>query len=480
MPLTVRHRGALPLALALALALALLGGCAATPPAPPATLGPAPSAFRHAPAEALPVPLPAGDWWAPFGDPVLDALIARAQRDNPSIEVAAARLAQMRAALQATDAARAPQVGLSADATRQTGPLVNAAGSSGTLLRAGVTVGYEADLFGRASLASEAARRDADQSEAAARAVRLLVQTDVAQAYLRLRGIDQERALARRLVQAQADTLALVTQRFQAGSVAEVDLARARTEWLGARADLVTLDRQRMLLDHALALLLGEPASGFDLADDPGWTGHWPAVPPGIPSSVLARRPDLQAAQQALRAAEARHGLAHAADLPSLLLTVAGGQASPTLGSLLQASMRAWSLGAVLNLPLFDGGRRAAEQGRAAAEVAAQQGDYRGKVLLAFKEVDDQLAVLQGLREERALQVQVHDAAERASVLAERRYRSGLASQLDWLQARRTEARASRRLVQIDSAIGLETVGLIKALGGGWGEAPGPVAARGF
>lgn len=473
MPMSLRLRSVVPAM------LGLLVGCAASPPVAPPSPTPAPASFRHAPRDVAPEPAAGAGWWTVFADPVLDDLVARAGRGNPSIEVAGARLTQMRAALQGADAARAPQVGLTADATRQGGPLVNAAGSSGTLLRAGLGLSYEVDLFGRLSHASEAARGDAAQSEAMSRTIRLLVQADVCQAYLRLRGLDQERSLARALVAAQADTLALVEQRFRTGSVAEIDVARARTEWLSARTEQAALDRQRTLLDHALALLLGEPASGFDLPEDPGWAAHRPQVPPGIPSTVLARRPDIQAAQHALRAAQARQGLAHATDLPSLLLTTAGGQASPTLGSLLQASMRAWSLGAVLNLPLFDGGRRAAEQGRATAEVAAQQGEYRGKVLLALKEVEDQLVTLQSLREEATLQREVLDAAMRATALAERRYRSGLASQLEWLQARRTEARTQRRLVQLQSAQGLETVGLIKALGGGWGETLDVTAAAG-
>lgn len=471
MPLARRH------GFAWVLVLAVSSGCTTPPPMPHAGTGPEATAFRHAPTHAVATSSVEGEWWRPFGDPVLDALMVRAERGNASIEVATARRMQMRAALHAADAARAPQVGLAVDAARQAGPLVNAAGASGTLLRIGVTVAYEADLSGRVDLAAEAARRDAAQSEATARTVRLLVQADVAQAYLRLRGIDQERALLRVLEQSQSETLALLGQRLQAGSVAELDVARARTEWLGARAEAVLLDRQRLLVEHALALLLGEPASGFALVDDPAWSGRWPEVPPGIPSTVLARRPDVQAARQALRAAEARLGLAHAIDLPSLLLTTTGGQASPTLGALLQASMRAWSLGALVSLPLFDGGRRAAEQERAAADLAAQRGEYRGKVLLAFKEVDDQLATLQGLREEVALQAQLRDAAERASSLAERRYRSGLASQLDWLQARRTETRTQRRLVQLGAAIGIETIGLVKALGGGWGDGPAPAPA---
>ena len=289
-----------PSAWALALAVAALGGCSTTP-LPPTTPLPALAAFRASAATpASPDTAAAawpGDWWTAFQDPTLSALVQRALASNTQLDVAAARLAQARAHVQGAAADRLPQLQAGAAATRQGGPLINAAGSSGTLLQAGLSAQADADLFGRLRQAHSAAGHRAAEQEALLRAMQLLVQTDVAQHYLRLRSLDAERALARQAWQSQQDTLTLVDQRWKNGSVTELDLERARTDTLGAEAEVLALERERQQAVHTLALLLGEPASRFDLPQDSHWQGRWPQVPAGIPSEVLARRPDVQAAQ---------------------------------------------------------------------------------------------------------------------------------------------------------------------------------------
>jgi multidrug efflux system outer membrane protein len=247
-------------------------------------------------------------------------------------------------------------------------------------------------------------------------------------------------------------------------------VVRVQAEVAATEADALALDRARAQLEHALAVLVGAPASGFALADT-AWTAGLPVIPPGVPGTVLARRPDVAAAQASLLAAQARVGVAQAAWFPAVTLTGSGGFASPELGDLFKWSARAWGVGALLSLPLFDGGRRDAAVQSAQGRLDEQLAAYRGQVLEAFREVEDQLAGLRLLDEQAQAQARAVEAARRASAISETRYRSGLVSQLELLDARRSELRNRRQALQVRSAQYQATVGLIRALGGGW-EAP--------
>jgi multidrug efflux system outer membrane protein len=193
-----------------------------------------------------------------------------------------------------------------------------------------------------------------------------------------------------------------------------------------------------------------------------------PRIPAGVPSSVLARRPDVSAAQSSLLAAQARVGVARAAWFPNLSLTADGGFASPELGDLFKWSARAWSVGALLSLPLFDGGRREAGIQGAQARLDEALAGYRGQVLTAFKDVEDQLSSLRLLQEQAQTQDRAVSFARRATVLSESRYRHGLDSQLELLDARRSELRNRRQALQVRASQYQATVALIRALGGGW------------
>ena len=218
-------------------------------------------------------------------------------------------------------------------------------------------------------------------------------------------------------------------------------------------------------------MLVGESASDFALpvAD---WTTRLPTIPAGVPGTVLARRPDVSAAQSSLLAAQARVGVAQAAWFPSLSLTGAGGYASPELGDLFRWSARAWSVGALLSLPIFDGGRRKAGIEDARAQLDAALASYRGQVLTAFREVEDQLSALRLLHEQSVAQGRAVDAARRATTLSDARYRAGMVSQLELLDARRSELRNRREALQVRSAQFQATVVLVRALGGGWDAVP--------
>ncbi|HYF18442.1 MAG TPA: efflux transporter outer membrane subunit, partial [Ramlibacter sp.] len=336
----------------------------------------------------------------------------------------------------------------------------------------GASVAWEPDLFGRLARGQDAAALDAQAREATLHSTVLLVQSEAAQAYLALRALDAERTLVRETVSAYAETVRLTQRRHQAGDVAELDVVRVQAELAATEADALALDRQRAQVEHALAVLVGEPASSFGVDGAP-WSTALPAIPPGIPGTTLARRADVAAAQASLLAAQKRVGVAQAAWFPGVTLTGNGGFASPELGDLFKWSARAWTVGALLSLPVFDGGRRDAAVQQAQAQLDAQLAVYRGQVLTAFREVEDQLAALRLLDEQAQAQGRAVDAARRASTISETRYRNGLVSQLELLDARRSELRNRRQALQVRSAQYQATVGLIRALGGGW-----EVAAR--
>ena len=448
----------------------MIAGCATSANFTPTAAPAAPAAFKErsgAWTQATPAEAQArGRWWAVFADPVLDGLVERADANNTSIQLAGARLAQARALLRSADADKLPQFGVSAGATR--GNLLTPGVTTPvTVLSAGANVSYEPDLFGRLAKASNAAALDAQSREALLQSARLAVQSDVAQTYFVLRALDDERALVRETVGAYRDTLRLTERRYQAGDVAELDLARVQAEVAATESQALALDRRRTQLEHALAVLLGELPTNFALAEVE-WRGALPAIPAGIPSTVLTRRPDVSAAQSAMLAAQARVGVAQAAWFPDVALTASGGYASSDLGDLFKWSARSWGVGALLSLPLFDGGRREAGVQNANALWDAAAASYREQVLTAFQDVEDQLAALRLLADQAGAQTQAVDAAARATVLSNSRYRNGLVSQLELLDARRSELANRRQAVQLRAAQYQATVGLIRALGGGW------------
>jgi outer membrane protein, multidrug efflux system len=453
------------------LAALLLAGCATSASIDSASLPVAPAAFKEAAvsvagASVAPVaPETQGRWWSVFADPVLDQLVEQASRSNNSVQVAAARLAQARAIAGATDANRAVQLGLGAGAVRQknstTGNLPQ------TAITAGANLSYELDLFGKLAGASNAATLDAQSREALLRSTQLLVQADVAQTYLTLRAVDTERALVTSTLQAYRNTLRLTEVRFKEGDVAELDVARVRSEVAATESEALALDQRRAGLEHALAVLVGQVASSFQVAPIE-WVVALPAIPAGVPSTVLTRRPDVAAAQSSMQSAQARVGVARAAWFPNFSLTANGGYAAPELKDLFKLSARAWGVGALLSLPLLDGGRREAGVQNANAELDIALANYREQVLVAFRDVEDQLSALRLLAEQSEAQSRSVASSSRATVLSDSRYRNGFVSQLELLDAQRSELRNRRQALQVKTSQYLATVGLIRALGGGW------------
>jgi multidrug efflux system outer membrane protein len=418
---------------------------------------------------------PRGEWWRAFGDVRLDSLIAQATASNQSLSVAAARVKQARAIAGIAESERIPQVGAGVGAQRARLSPLEAHLAPGTpsapvtSYRASLSASYEVDLFGRVSSNVAAARSDAGAALATWRSVLLSLQADVAQTYFRLRALDAELATVAQTVRLREESVRVTGRRFELGDIGEFDLSRAKTELATARADAIGLQRNRATAEHALAVLLGQPASSFGAAADPLEAGaNLPLIPAGLPSSLLERRPDIASAQRAMEAANARIGVARSAMFPALSIGADGGGVAGSFADVFKWSSRSWLLGAALSAPLIDGGRNRANVARSEAALEEAVGSYRQSVLAAFAEVEDNLAGLrvlagQGFEVEQALV-----SARRSADLAQKLYDAGRSSYLDLLDAQRNLATVERSAVQLRGDRAITTVALIRALGGGW------------
>ncbi|WP_313705546.1 efflux transporter outer membrane subunit [Massilia sp.] len=480
---TMIARGVAPL-----LAALLLSACAAPDFKQPAVN--VPTAFKEAnvvrtapdgsrwqparPAEQQ----PRGEWWLVFQDPRLTELMDEAARNSPSLTVAMARVKQARAIAGIAEADRIPQVNVGVGAQRGRPSPLEAYLPQGSPVAprstytASVSASYEVDLFGRVAANVEAARQDAASVEASYRSVLLSLQADVAQGYFRLRALDAELETVERAVRLREESVAVNQRRFDLGDIGEFDLTRAKTELSATRAEAIGLQRQRTNAEHALAVLLGRPPADFAAGASPlPESSAMPLIPAGLPSTLLERRPDVAAAQRTMEAQNARIGVARSAMFPAVRIDAAGGGVGGTMAEAFKWSSRSWVLGALLALPVIDGGRNRAEVTRSEAALQEAVGAYRERVLAAFAEVEDNLA---GLRILDAQGAQVQDAvvsARRSVDLARKLYDAGRSSYLELLDAQRNLASVERNAAQLRGDRALTTVALIRALGGGW-DAP--------
>jgi NodT family efflux transporter outer membrane factor (OMF) lipoprotein len=453
--------------------LLLLAGCAAgpdyhKPDAPVAAEFKEAAGWKQAaPRDAL----PKGSWWTVFGDAELDGLMKRVEVSNQTIKEAEARVRQARAV---TDQARAgyfPTVAASGSATRSKSPSLsnqpNFASGAVDNFSLGLNASWELDLWGRVRRSVEQGAANFQASEAQLEAARLSSRASLAQNYFALRVADESRRVLEETVQGYQRTLELTKNRYQAGVVARVDVVQAEVQLKSAQANLIDIDVERAQLEHAIALLLGVPPSQFALAASSAPIGM-PAIPVAMPGELLERRPDIAAAERAVAAANAQIGIARSAYFPSLTLTGGTGFRTTDLANLISAPSRFWSLGASLAQAIFDGGARDAvtEQARAAydAEVAA----YRQTVLIGFQEVEDNLAALRILEQEAAMQEDVVQSARHALELTENQYRAGVVGYLNVISAQQVLFNNQRTALGVLARRLTASVGLIRALGGGW------------
>jgi NodT family efflux transporter outer membrane factor (OMF) lipoprotein len=422
-----------------------------------------------------------GNWWELFGDADLNALEQRIDVSNQNLKAAEAQFAQARAILRGSRSNLYPTVTANPSIVRARQSANRAAGSiSGSygdfLLPADVS--YEADVWGRIRNSVEASRTIAQATAADLETARLSVHAELAVDYFSLRGMDREKELLDSAVVAFERALELTQNRFQGGIVSEADVALAETQLETTRAQAVDVGVERAALEHAIAVLVGQPASTFTIAaatlrETP------PDVPIGVPSALLERRPDIAAAERRVAAANAQVGVTTAAFYPILTLSGAGGFESSSLGTWLAGASNFWTIGPAALITLFDAGRRraAADQARAAYTEAAAI--YRQSILSAFGEVEDQLAALRVLDQEAAIQNRAVDAAQRSLTQATNRYRGGLATYLEVTSAQNVALVNERVAVEVLTRRMMASVLLMKGLGGGWDASTLPQLPKG-
>ena len=460
---------------ALALAGLLLSACSFAPAyAPPKLTTALPDAYKEmgpwtpaAPADAT----PRGDWWTVFGDATLNGLEARIDKDNPSLAAALARYDQARALLTQARASLLPEVDYDGHFTRnRQSDQAKVLPTSPSYFNNNIVGGeitYEFDLWGRVRNQVKTQSGLAQASAADLASTRLSLQAQLATAYLSMRSSDADIAVLQDAVKAYDRAFDLTSKRYKDGASTEIDVDRANTQLETARSQLSQSLASRALYEHAIASLLGQPASSFSLPADAALLPPPPAVPVSAASQLVERRPDVAAAERRAFAANAQIGVARAAFFPTISLDASGGFETAH-GNLVSAGASYWTLGPQIFLPLFDFGRRQGVAKQAHAEFDEASANYKTTVLAAFQQVEDNLAQCNRLADAAGSQSKAADAASRAETIALKQYQDGATTYLDVVTAQTAALDAKRSLIALNSQRLQASVALIRALGGGW------------
>ena len=466
---------------------ALLSACSLAPTyqrpdAPVAAAFPADDAGKASKTGSAPLPTAAGrrdavdtGWREYFNEPRLQQLIAAALENNRDLRTAALRIEEARALYNVQSADRLPNLNASVGATRAKTPAtLSSTGESviGRRVDAGLSISsFELDFFGRVKSLNDAALAAYLATDEARQAAQISLVAQVAQAYFTERAYAEQYALAQQTYEARARTYKLTQQRAEAGASSRLDLRSNETLMETARAAALTLARQRAQAENALTLLVGQPsaAGAADASAMPtdARIDALAAVPAGLPSELLARRPDIRAAEQRLKSANANIGAARAAFFPRISLTAAIGSTSPTLGGLFDSGTGSWSFAPQLVLPIFDAGRNRANLTLTEVRKNIAVADYEKTIQTAFREVADALAARDYLGEQVAAQRAVQDAQADRLKLSQLRFDNGVASSLDVLDAQRELFSAQQSLVQARLLRTTSAIDLYRALGGG-------------
>ena len=479
-------RGALAIA-----SLVALGACTALAPSQKADaptsaqyLEPPPGWMAAAPADTL----TRGPWWTLFNDPVLDELAPQVAVSNQNIAAAAAAVEESRAAVREQRASFFPTLSLDAGATRSgvggkkstsssssggsgssgSSSTTATSSSTGNRFTLGLGASWEPDLWGRIANTVSAAQANAQASEADLANATLSAQTAFAVDYLSVREADAEIVTLRSTIEGYQRALQITQNRYAAAIAQKSDVLQAQTTLANAQADLASLQQQRAQLFHAMAVLAGQPPATFNLP-----AGDWnatavPAIPAGLPSDLLQRRPDSASAERKVAAANANIGVQRAAYFPSLTLSASGTQGSTRLSDLFNASSFAWSLGLSLAETIFDGGARSARVDEAQATWKQSVAQYRQTVLTAFSGVEDQLSAASSLEQQQALRKVASQAADQTEQEMQNRYKQGLVAYTDVVTAQASALSARRALMQVSLNRQTAAINMVAALGGGW------------
>jgi multidrug efflux system outer membrane protein len=475
-----RPSAAIVVFLSLFLAAWFLAGCKVGPNYTRPDVPAAPQWKEQAPwRQASPMDsLPKGTWWSIFGDDELNQYEAEAIRANQTIEVARTQLEQARAAARITQSGLFPQLSAGVNAQRSR-TSANEPTSTGISLPSPFTANnlvipfnltWEADVFGGLRRSAESAAAQYQASAAGLENVRLVVTSELAADYFSLRELDAEIAVLEDAVQYQQKALQLVENRHQGGVASGLDVAQQETQLNATRTQATLLRQQRAQFEHAIAALTGVPASSFSIPIKP-LEMEPPAIPLGVPSDVLERRPDIAQTERTMAAQNAQIGVAKSAYYPSIGISGSGGAQSTDITNLLSAPSAFWAIGANVTEIVLSGGRRRAQLDFAKAGYGGSVANYRQTVLTAFQEVEDGISGLNVLSEAAQTQQQAVDAAQRALQIANDRYVGGLVTYLDVVTAEQTLLDNKRLATQILGQRLTTSVSLVKALGGGWDAA---------
>jgi NodT family efflux transporter outer membrane factor (OMF) lipoprotein len=444
-------------------------------PAPPAYQEPDPSFYKEAgdwkranPSDAM----ARGKWWEMFGDPELNELEPQIDGGNQNLKAVAARFEQARALIRLNRSAGRPSIDVGGDISGNRGSANTVIASPKTTSSYGsfslpIDFNWEIDTFGRIRNSVEAARTEAQATAADMETVRLSLHSELAFDYFELRSLDAQKELLDNTVVAYQKALDLTRNRFEGGATSAVEVEQARTQLESTRAQAQDVGVQRAQYEHAIAVLTGRPPYGFSLAPKSLDTPP-PVIPPGLPSQLLERRPDIAAAERRVAEGNAEIGIARAAYYPSVMLSTALGLEGSSITNWFNWPSRFWAVGPAVLQTVFDGGRRKAQSQIAQASYDEAVARYRQTTLDAFQQVEDNLAAERILAQESETQKAAVAAAQRSLQLSMNRYEGGLVTYLEVVTAQSAALANQRASVDILRRRMAAAVLLVKALGGGW------------
>ncbi len=416
-------------------------------------------------------------WWSIYDDPVLDQLESQVDVSNQTLKADEAAVRVARALVVEARAGLFPTIGLGASAQRS-----RTGGSSRSVtenqFNVSATASWDLDVWGRIRRSVEASAASAEASAADLAAARLSFQGELAADYFALRIQDETERLLQATAALFQHSLEITRNKFEAGTAAMTDVASAEAQLESTQAQAINVGILRQQLEHAIAVLIGKAPSDFAIAPVP-LALRTPAVPTGLPSALLERRPDIAAAERRMAAANAEIGVAVAAFYPDVSLSATASFAATVLSSLFNASNLVWAVGPALSETLFEGGLRSAELEAAHGTYDEQVSLYRQTVLTAFQQVEDQLAALRILEQEADVQSAAVRASEEAARLALNQYEAGTVDYTTVIIAQAASLSSKETSLGILNQRAAASVGLIQALGGGWDVSQLPAAQEG-
>jgi len=436
-----------------------------------------PRSYQHATAETV-TPQFEDRWWRVFGDPELDQLVEEVLENNLDIKKATARILEVRSQFVETRADRFPTLSLEVQGQKKSQTATVTSSSQGKWQRKetysydlSLPASFELDLWGRLARAEEAARAELLQAEDNRRIVVQTVVAETISLYLEIESLEREIQITSLSIEKYRHSLSLVERRYERGLTSILDVRQARLSLAQAEASLPSLRQDLGISQQKLAVLLGRyPKAIPPRSQQEDYFKRLAPVPPGLPSEILLRRPDVRSAEAKLRALNALIGVAKASRFPSITLTASFGYSSEDLDRLFRPQSVLWNLALGVVQPLFDAGKLKA--GQRAAEARYQQGlaEYAKTVLTAFSEVESALLTRKEQLERRDRVLNVLIEARTTQEVAEDRYEHGLVDYLTVMESQQTRFEAEKKLVLVDLAILSNRVALHRALGGGWAE----------